>query len=233
MYGALKLIDKNKFFKIDALKNEVNLMKKIENDNSVKIYDQYNSKEEYVIVIELCDCNLKERLDETSNGLKVIEIKNILIQLNNTFRKMVDNKIIHRDIKLENILLKYDKNKKYIVKLCDYGVSKQLETLSKEKQSFAGTNLIMAPEVLKDEPYNNKCDLWSLGVIIYQLCFKEFPYDANSQYGIIMKIEQSKQENFKKTYNYNLDDLIRKLLIPNPDERITWDQYFNHPFLNK
>ena len=103
MYRALKLIDKNKFFKIDALKNEVNLMKKIENDNSVKIYDQYNSKEEYVIVIELCDCNLKERLDETSNGLKVIEIKNILIQLNNTFRKMVDNKIIHRDIKLENI----------------------------------------------------------------------------------------------------------------------------------
>ncbi len=88
----------------------------------------------------------------------------------------------------------------------------------------------MSPEVLKDEPYNNKCDLWSLGVIIYQLCFKEFPYDAKTQYGIIMKIEKSKQENFKKTYNYNLDELIRKLLIPNPDERITWDQYFNHPF---
>ena len=58
MLRALKLINKNEFYKIEALKNEVNLMKKIENDNSVKIYDQYNSKEEYVIVMELCDCNL-------------------------------------------------------------------------------------------------------------------------------------------------------------------------------
>ncbi len=189
-----------------------------------------NSKEEYVIVMELCDCNQKKRLDETSNGLKVIEMKNILIQLNNTFRKIVYNKITHRDIKLENILLKYDENKNYIVKLCYYGVSKQLETLSKEKQSFAGTNLIMAPEVLKDEPYNNKCDLWSLGVIIYQLCFKELPYKGENSYALSNVIKNKGQKHFKKTDDPNLNDLIRKLLVANPSKRLNWKEYFEHPY---
>ena len=78
--------------------------------------------------MELCDCNLLERLNKTSNGLKVDEIKKILEQLNNTFKIMFKNKIIHRDIKLQNILLKYvnDQQKDYIVKLTDYGINERM-----------------------------------------------------------------------------------------------------------
>ena len=207
-------------------------MKKLENDNSIKIFEQYNSNDEYAIVMELCDCNLKNKLDETSNGCGIDEIKMILTQLNNTFRKMLDNKIIHRDIKLENILVKNkgDQRNKYIVKLSDYGISKQLATLSQKNDTFIGTILTMAPEILKEEEYDNKCDLWSLGVIIYQLCFKQYPYNAEREYGLINQINQKKQNFFKKTNDQHLDDLIRKLLKSNPEERITWDQYFNHPF---
>ena len=208
----------------------MNLTKKVENDNSIKIFELYNSNEEYAIVMELCDCNLKKKLDETSNGFGVDEIKMILTQLNNTFRLMINNNIIHRDIKLENILVKEWKNENYCVKLCDYGISKEFKTLSKKKGTFTGTINTMAPEIMKEEPYNNKCDLWSLGVIIYQLCFKKFPYTATTPYGIIKEINQFEQKLFQKTNDHNLNDLISKLLKPNPDKRITWDEYFNHSF---
>ena len=143
---------------------------------------------------------------------------------------MVDNKIIHRDIKLQNILIKNDQNNNYTVKLCDFGVSKQLATLSKQKGTFCGTNETMAPEIIEDKPYDNKCDLWSLGVVIYQLCFKQCPYNGKTPFALMNQINELKQNHFKKTNDQHLNDLIRKLLKPNPDERLTWDQYFNHPF---
>ena len=208
-------------------------MKIIENDNSIRIFELYNTDEDYGIIMELCDCNLRDRLNQTSIGCGADEIKMILTQLNKTFRIMIENKIMHRDIKLENILLKYTNDQKtnYIVKLSDYGISKQLNTLSQNKASNVGTCVIKAPEIIKQEPYNNKCDLWSLGIIIYQLCFKEAPYDDSNDYILIEQINKFKQNIFKKNNNQLLDDLISRLLRPNPNERINWDEYFDHPFL--
>ena len=125
---AIKLISKTDDFDFNLFKKEVNLLKELENNNSIKIFEIYNSDEDYAIVMELCDCNLLERLNNTSNGLKVDEIKKILEQLNNTFKIMFKNKIIHRDIKLQNILLKYvnDQQKDYIVKLTDYGINERM-----------------------------------------------------------------------------------------------------------
>ena len=207
-------------------------MKIIENDNSIKIFEVYNTDEDYGIVMELCDCNLRDRLNQTSNGCGVDEIKMILTQLNKTFRIMVENKIMHRDLKLENILLKYTNEQKtnYIAKLSDYGISKQLNTLSQQKATCTGTCIIKAPEIIKQEPYNNKCDLWSLGIDIYQLCFKEAPYDSPNDFILMEQINKLKQNHFKKTNNKLLDDLISRLLQPNQYERITWDEYFDHPF---
>ena len=89
-------------------------------------------------------------------------------QLNNAFKIMKENKIIHRDLKLENILIKYLENKKYIIKLADYGSSKRLNSLSKNYcNSNIGTLIYMAPEILNGQKYNYKCDLWSKGVILY------------------------------------------------------------------
>ena len=87
-------------------------------------------------------------------------------QLNKTFRIMKEKKIIHRDLKLENILIKYiDKEKKkYIIKLSDYGCSKRLQSLSRYCSTYSGTLAYMSPEILKGAKYNYKCDLWSIGI---------------------------------------------------------------------
>ena len=118
--------------------------------------------------MELCDNSLQKILDEKKEGYTCEEIYIIINQLNNTFKIMNENKIIHRDIKLDNIVVKYNNENKnsdinFIVKLTDYGMSKNLiNTIGK---TYAGTPLTMAPEILEGEgkvDYDNKCDLWSI-----------------------------------------------------------------------
>ena len=95
---------------------------------------------------------------------------------------MKENKIIHRDLKLENILIKYEDNNKYIIKIADYGSSKRLNSLSKNYcNSKVGTLIYMAPEILKGEKHNYKCDLWSIGVIIYRLKFIKSPFNGQTE----------------------------------------------------
>ena len=90
-----------------------------------------------------------------------------------------------------------------------------------------GTHIYMAPEIMEREEYNYKCDLWSLGITIYILFFGEVPDRS-----MIKQMKKSEKQLIKKTEDKQLDDLIDKLLEENSDKRITWDEYFNHPFFN-
>ena len=155
----------------------------------------------------------------------------ILLQLNNTFKIMVKNRVAHRDLKLDNILLKKNEKAQNIWKLIDYGVSKQLPNPSLEYTTFVGSICYIAPEILEGNPYTNKCDLWSLGIIIYYLYFLEPPYNGVKFYALKNQIKDLGKKGLKKTGNTNLDDLIDKLLEADPIKRITWEEYFNHPFL--
>ena len=256
---AIKVIDKKKIIDIfinenlrkpneeemkiyiNSFFNEIENMKLIEgknkeNENTVKFYEYFHTENEFCIVMELCDGNLFEILSNKENdqGFKVYEIYNILNQLNNTFRIMVENKLVHRDLKLQNILIKYkDKEKKdYIVKLTDYGISKHLLSLTRKLSTQIGTFNMMAPEILEGKQYDEKCDLWSLGIIIFILYFHKYPYNGMNEFDILNQINNLNQKIIKKTGNVNLDNLILKLLTINPKERITWKAYFNHPFFN-
>jgi serine/threonine protein kinase len=89
----------------------------------------------------------------------------------------------------------------------------------------------MAPEILEGkEKYDNKCDLWSIGVLIYQLYFNEFPYKASTEVAILNNIKKLGQKVIKNTDNEDLDNLIRGLLVYDTDKRLSWDKYFEHPF---
>jgi len=105
---------------------------------------------------------------------------------------MVDNKMIHRDLKLQNILLKKNENGQNIWKIVDYGVNKKLLALSEKYYTgLVGTIPYMATEVLSGDKYNNKCDLWSLGIILYNLYFQEVPYKGDISVVILNKIRTS------------------------------------------
>ena len=226
-------MNKFRINKIKMVKN-MNIMegKNKENSNTVEIYEYFNSKNEFAIVMELCDSNLEEIIKEKKRGLNSNEILLILNQLNNSFKIMNDNKIIHRDLKLANILIKYDNkdNINYKIKLSGYDVSIKMkdEFISGE---IVGTLNYMAPELLSEEvKYNEKCDLWSLGVIIYILYFKHYPYSGDTFRGIYNKIKRCGKTILKKTDNPDLDNLISGLLTPEPNKRLSWKEYFEHPF---
>ena len=211
---------------IDGFYNEITIMEMIEgekdNDNTVKFYEFYNTEKEFVIVMELCDENLLQFISKRNKNFSIGEIYDLLTQLNNSFKLMVKNQISHRDLKLENILIKY-KNKektKYEVKLTDYGISKKLLTLSQKFTTKIGTDAFMAPEVRNGEYYNQECDLWSIGVIIHILLFRKFPNKDN----------ELKKIQINLTGNEDIDDLLGGLLTINPEQRIKWNDYFNHSF---
>ena len=205
-----------------------------ENINTVKFYEYFYTKNEFAIVIELCDENLSNIIRRKKEGFTEEEIYEILIQLNNTFEIMSENKIILRDIKLNNILIKYiDKEKsKYIAKIGDYGVSKRLSDWKFENK--VGDPHYMAPEIIKEENYDIKCDLWSLGILIYILYFKEYPFKGHTEIEVFNQIQRLKDKILKKnTRDPDLDDLIKKLLTAEPKLRIGWKEYFEHPFFRK
>ena len=229
---ALKKISKNKLhmtgdedYYLNALEKEIETMKLCECDNTVKFYEYYEEKDYYTIAMELCDTTLYDYLLPKKN-FSIEEIYDIFSNLNRAFKIMNKNKIVHRDIKLENILIKYinTEKTKFIPKLSDFGFSKKIE--EKSKNTRLGTMNTMAPEVIQTGIYDSKADLWSLGVIIYYCYFKEYPYKGKD----IKKIIKSNTLNYKKPKNIFLSDLIDKLLEINPNQRIDWEEYFNHAF---
>ena len=226
---------------IEGFKKEYEIMKICSNDNSVKCYEYFYNKDNFVIIMELCDKNLSQLLKDKylneNEGFNIEEIYEIMKQLNKGLKIMIKNNIIHRDLKLENVLVKYKnkENREYIVKLSDYGNSKRLESTITSKNygnSFVGTLHYMAPEILKGEKYNYKCDIWSIGVILYRLKYGKSPFIGNTENAIINSINNFKKELIK-TGNEEFDDLLRKLLEKDVIKRINWNEYFNHPFFKE
>ena len=217
---------------IEKFNKEIKNMEQCYCENSVKIFDYFDTPKEFIIIMELCDDNLLHILADRNEGFNAKEIKKILSELNNIFKIMNEKKISHRDIKLNNILIKYLNKEKteYKVLLSDYGISNQLCSLTQKFITHAGSQLIMAPEILNDEKYDNKCDLWSLGVIIYQLNTKKYPYFAPSENLILRQIKEKGQTVLREIKDDTLKDLLSKLLVENPKDRITWEEYFKHPF---
>ena len=227
---AVKIIDKKKVIENSGEDYVKNLLKSYENMeicckgniNSVKLYEYCDTENEIISVTELVDEDLYEFLKKRDEGLNPQEILGILKQLNNTFKIMVNNLIVHRDLKLASIFIKYKYNEKseYIVKLGNYEVSIKLNSKDQKMDLTVGTPAYMAPEVLKDEEYDAKCDLFSLGVLIYVLLFKQIPKEVE---------DAASQQLVKASGNELLDDLLKKLLVK-PANRITWEKYFEHPF---
>ena len=208
--------------------NEVNI-------NTVKFYEYFITKNDFAIVMELCDTDLKKLSITKNKTFTPEEIYGILTQLNNTFKIMAKYNLIHRDIKLENILVKYNgySNSNPTFKLTGYELSKQILNLVEKFHGKIGDYKYMAPEILKGEPFNQECDLWSLGVCIYLLCFKKYPFEGNTQDQVLKEIDKNPPEYLLKTNNQSLNSLISRLLNKDPRKRMTWNEYFNSPFFQK
>ena len=214
-----------------ALQREINILTKMsEYENSVKFYGYFTDDNDYILILEFCDTDLQKLLKEKGK-FSSSEIRTLMEGLNKPFKYMHNNGILHRDIKPENILIKFVDSSKtnYIPKIGDYGISRELD--NGKATTILGSPRYMSPEILiGEDEYTDKSDLFSLGTMIYELYFNSFPF--------IFPFSQTKKE-IKKNYTAKkkedcedklLDDLLNKLLKFEPDERISWEDYFLHPF---
>ena len=216
----------------DNLRSELYIMNKINHPNVMHCKEFYESDHHYYILMEYCNKGTLEFLRSAKRKeISEKECMGYMRQIMEGFKVLRQYKVIHRDIKLENLLLHDD-----VLKISDFGVAKFGKDHARTK--MVGTVLTMAPELMSvfdeeelDENYCSKVDLWSIGIVYFEILFGECPF-----YGAYigemmanMKKNCGKNLKFPKKISPLIEDLLRQLLIFNPKDRIEWEDYFRHP----
>lgn len=228
---AVKQMNRHKIENNDILsgllKTEVSVMHNIKHPNILHLFEFMESSNSYYLVIDYCDSgDLEEHMKKTSkDGFNEELTVYYLKQIMNGFQELRKNKIMHRDFKLANIFLKSDGT----VVIGDFGFAKSGVEMTSTK---LGTPLTMAPELIASSgnvSYTSKADLWSIGVVFYHMLQGKYPFFGMSNAELLKDIERKTAKMpFKKPVSPLAKDLLSKLLVVNPDERITWKGFFNH-----
>ena len=210
----------------EEILNEINILKKIDHPNIMKIFEFYQTSTTYYLILEFCEGgNLYDFVYE--NHLSEFQVIYIMFQIFSAMNYCHKMKILHRDLKPDNILIKKNQDGLCRVKICDFGTSAIFNKGEIQKE-IIGTLCYMAPEVL-NEKYNQKCDLWSCGVVMYILLTGKRPFIGRDDDQIIEKILFDKYNtDLLKKYNKHTKDLLRRLLEKNPEKRISAEEALNH-----
>ena len=235
---AMKVI--NKSFNCSAeddkeILNEINILRSMDHPGVLKIFEFYSNKESYSIVTELCPGGelFQQIIDKGPFNEKYSAY--IMYQLFSAVNYCHKMHIIHRDLKPENILIvNKDKDGYPTIKVCDFGTSKIFEKGAVQRK-LVGSSYYIAPEVLKKN-YNEKCDVWSCGVIMYILLSARPPFGGQDDNDIMERVATGiydlESPPFDKLSSSALD-LIRNLLNMDVKQRFTAEQALNHPWFKE
>ena len=237
---AMKVIKKDKENELDEqeIRNEIDILKKLSHPNIVKIYEFYISENHYYIITEYCKEG--ELFSYIKNKYSERQLAVLFYQVFSGLWYLHENKILHRDIKLENIMIS-EKEKDnstgeelFWVKIIDFGTAKLFEK-NKKENDVVGSSYYIAPEVLKQN-YNEKCDTWSVGVILYMTLVGRAPFDGKDDEEIIHKIssvDYNRNEPRLVKHSPEVRDLVSKLLEKNIDKRYSAKEALEHPWFTK
>jgi len=236
---AMKVIPKNARMNNELIKNEIDILKKLMHPNIVRIYEFYESKNSFYLVNEFCPCGeLYNYINKTILNEEQLVV--IFYQVFSGLKYLHENNILHRDLKPENILIsKIEKdlkdNKEYFwIQIIDFGTAKIFEN-DKDENSIVGTPYYIAPEVL-NKHYNEKCDTWSVGVILYMFLVGRAPFDGENRNEIINSIKtKDYDENNPKLLEQSPEvrDLIKHLLQKDTNIRFSAKEALNHIWFKK
>lgn len=237
---AMKVIMKRQTQNIQVdmeIMNEIKILIKLDHPNIVKIFEFYNTHRYYYLITELCKGGdlFDKIIAEGPFNEKVTS--HIIFQILNAVNYCHKMNIIHRDLKPENILIeKYEyidkldlSYKIYRIKIIDFGTAKIFEKNKIETQVI-GSSYYMAPEVLLKN-YNEKCDLWSCGVILYILLSGRPPFTGINNKSIMESIQKGNYDLESEIWkNISLEgkDLIRHLLDKNVSSRLSAEDALGH-----
>lgn len=229
-YVVLKTIKPPEESQIDFEKslNEVNLLKQLHHPNIIKYYDSiYEPPNNLYIFLEYADCQDLSKFIEKNKKISKDQILHIFSQIIFGLSYIHSKKIIHRDIKCENIFL--FKNK--LVKIGDFGVSKEISD-GKLAKTVIGSPLFFAPEILLNMPYSYPADIWAAGCILYQLMTGRHPFLSKSSQELIGKVLCGKP-SIPSGCDKRLADLFFKMVDKEPKNRPTAADILQIPMIKK
>ena len=224
---AMKIVSKQS----ESSQNEIEILRRVSHPNIVNIFEIFEDSKKYYIITEILDGGeLFEFITNQGTFMEsdaAILMKQILQGVNYLHSQY----IVHRDLKPENIMLiaKPNSGKKYSLKIIDFGTAIQIRPGQKINK-FIGTSYYIAPEVLA-ENYNEKCDVWSCGVIMYILLCGYPPFNGSSNVDIFHNIQYSQpmfNEEEWKDVSPSAIDLIKNMLNKNPNKRFTAEMCLDH-----
>lgn len=223
-YAIKKIYKRNDKKYIDLVEKEIEVMEKLNHKNVVKLYEKIHTDKHIFLIMELCDNDLNSYIK--NNTLSEDIIKDIMKQLIEVLKYIMDNNIVHRDLKPHNILINDD----YTLKLADFGFAKEFkETLLTD--TVCGSPLYMAPEILNHHKYNIKSDLWSVGVILYEMVMKEHPFKALNITELTNIINKKKPILLNVDIHPECKNLIERLLIVDSHNRLDWDELYRNNWI--
>lgn len=227
---ALKVIQYTNEKERETIIREIEIHSSLKHPNITKLLDSFHDDKNYYLVLEHCEkgefysyyIRNKRKITET-------EIRSVMTQLLSALNYIHSKGIIHRDVKLGNILL----SDKMDVKLTDFGLSIEYDKRSLiKKETIIGTPNYMSPEIILHQKVTFSNDLWSLGCAIYALFFGEFPFEG-STYKETLKNIINKPYDIKKACSDDFKELLAHLLNKEYDKRRKTSQVMKLPFFEE
>ncbi|XP_038181459.1 serine/threonine-protein kinase Nek5 [Arvicola amphibius] len=214
----------------EASKKEVVLLAQMRHPNIVTFFGSFQENNRLFIVMEYCDGgDLLQRV-RRQRGVLFSEDQILcwFVQISLGLKHIHDRKILHRDIKSQNIFL--SKNG-MVAKLGDFGTARTLNNSMELAQTCAGTPYYLSPEICQNRPYNNKTDIWSLGCVLYELCTLKHPFESNNLHHLVLKICQGRVAPISPHFSPDLQSLILQLFKVCPQDRPSINSLLKRPFL--
>nr|CAB3266653.1 serine/threonine-protein kinase 36-like [Phallusia mammillata] len=224
---ALKFIPKTGKAEKDLknLRREIDIMSNLKHDNIIELLDHFETEKEVVVVTEFAEGELFQILEDDGK-LSEQQVCEIACQLLSALFYIHSHRILHRDMKPQNVLI----GKGGVVKLCDFGFARAMSMNTLVLTSIKGTPLYMSPELVEERPYDHNADLWSLGCILYELFVGKPPFYTNSIFQLVSLIIKD-DIKWPKTMSDNFRTFLKGLLTKDPMKRLTWPFLLKHPYV--
>lgn len=227
---AIKLVDLERADdEIDIIQREIKVMSQISNPYVVQYYASLMQDSTLWIVMEYMSAgSLKQLLDDVG-PFPDDAIATVLKALCKGLDYVHKGAKLHRDIKAANILISNQGD----VKLADFGVAGQMTMTVRQRNTFVGSPFWMAPEVIQESLYDEKADIWSLGITAIELATGLPPYATAHPYRALMLIPKNDPPRLDDTHSRLIRDFVAACLRKNPKDRPSAEQLLTHPFLRK
>ncbi|XP_058492699.1 serine/threonine-protein kinase ULK1a isoform X1 [Solea solea] len=235
---AVKCINKKNLAKSHVLLGkEIKILKELKHENIVSLLDYQEMGGCVYLVMEYCNGGDLAEYLHSKGTLSEDTIRVFLQQIAQAMKVLRSKGILHRDLKPQNILLCHPEGRRSTsvntyIKIADFGFARHLQT-DTMAATLCGSPMYMAPEVIMSQTYDAKADLWSIGTIVYQCLTGKAPFHASTPQELRLFYESNRTllPKVPKETSGHLRHLLMGLLQRNPQERMSFDEFFHHPFL--